>query len=406
MQSVTPEEVGLSSSGLRRIEEHLSERYLTPGKLAGTLTLIARRGRIAYASSLGSMDRERNKPMRDDVIFRIYSMTKPITSVAIMMLHERGAFQLSDPVHRWIPEFEHLRVYRAGRYPAFVTEPVLRPMTIRDLLTHQSGLTYGFMERTGLDAAYRKLKIDGRYQGTLQTWVRELSQLPLEFSPGARWNYSVSTDVLGHLVEAISGEPFDVYLRRRIFEPLGMRDTAFSVAEDKLERFAANYAIGRDGKLALLDDPADSAFGRPTAFFSGGGGLVSTAADYLRFCELMRRGGELDGVRLLGPRTVRYMTSNHIAGNRDMAEVALGSFGEMRYEGSGFGLGFSVMLDPVRAQTPSSVGEYGWGGMASTAFWVDPQEDLSVVFMTQLTPSSTYPLRSELRNIVYGAIIA
>ena len=406
MKHATPEEVGLSSAALRRVDEHLSQRYVSSERLAGTLTMIARNGRLAFCSALGSMDRERRKPMQRDTIFRIYSMTKPITSVALMMLHERGHFQLGDPVHRWIPEFEHARVYTSGRYPAFVSEPVQRPITIRDLLSHQSGLTYGFMERSGLDAAYRKLKLDGRYPGTLQAWVRELAQLPLEFSPGTRWNYSVATDVLGHLVEVMSGESLDVYFRKRIFEPLGMRDTAFSVSEDKLERFAANYAIGRDGKLALLDDPADSPYGRPTAFFSGGGGLVSTADDYLRFTEFLRLGGELDGVRLLGPRTIKYMASNHLPGNQDMAALALGRFGESRYEGSGFGLGFSVLLDPVRAQVPGSVGEFGWGGMASTAFWVDPQEDLSVVFMTQLTPSSTFPLRAELRSLIYGAIIA
>jgi len=343
--------------------------------------------------------------MRSDTLFRLYSMTKPITAVAMMMLHERGLFALADPVHRWIPEFEHLRVFRQGRYPNFVTVPTDRPMTVRDLMTHQSGLTYGFMERTGVDAAYRRLKMDFRYQGTLQTWVKELAQLPLEFSPGEHWNYSVASDVLGYLVEAISGQRFDIFLRKQIFEPLGMSDTFFSVPEDKLERFSANYLIGKDRKIALLDDPADSVYSRPTAFFSGGAGLVSTGSDYIRFAEMLRRGGALDGVRIIGPRTIRYMTENHITGGRDIAGSSLGGFSELRYDGAGFGLGFSVMLDPVRAQVPTSKGEYGWGGMARTAFWVDPLEDLTVVFMTQLTPSSTFPLRSELRSLVYGSII-
>lgn len=404
MNVIDPEVVGLSRAGLARIDEHLT-RYIEAGKLAGTLTLIARRGQLAYSAPLGSMDRERGKAMRPDTLFRIYSMSKPITSVAMMMLHERGLFALSDPVSRWIPEFERLRVYRQGRHPNFVTEPTLRPMTVRDLMTHQSGLTYGFMERTGVDAAYRRLKLDFRYQGTLKDWVKELATLPLEFSPGERWNYSVSTDVLGYLVEAISGQRFDVFLRKQIFEPLGMCDTFFSVPEDKLERFAANYLLGKDRRIALLDDPVDSVYSRPTAFFSGGGGLVSTASDYLRFSEMLRRGGALDGARILGPRTIKYMTMNHITGGRDIAGSSLGGFSELRYEGAGFGLGFSVLLDPVRAQVPSSVGEFGWGGMASTAFWVDPLEELSVVFMTQLTPSSTWPLRSELRSLVYGAII-
>jgi CubicO group peptidase (beta-lactamase class C family) len=277
-------------------------------------------------------------------------------------------------------------------------------MTIRDLLTHMSGLTYGFMERTNVDAAYRKVGI-GDGKGTLADMVETLSELPLEFSPGTRWNYSVSTDVVGYLVEKMSGQFFDAYLRRNIFQPLGMADTDFGVPDSKRDRFAANYTRSKDGKLALFDDPAESPYTRPVTYFSGGGGLVSTISDYFRFTEMLRRGGELDGVRILGPRTLKYMTQNHLPGGQDLASLALGSFGETRYEGVGFGLGFSVILDPVRAQVPSSPGEYGWGGMASTAFWIDPTLDLTVIFMTQLVPSSTYNFRGQLRAIVNGAIV-
>lgn len=404
MHITTPEEIGLSSTALARIDDFLNQRYIAPQKIVGALTLVARRGRVAMLSPLGVMDRERQKPMRSDTIFRIYSMTKPITSVALMTLHERGVFQLNDPVHKWIPEFERLRVFRQGRYPRFLTEQTKRPMTVRDLLTHQSGLTYGFMERTAVDAAYRKLGLDV-FKGSLREFVTQLASVPLEFSPGEHWNYSVATDVLGYLVEVMSGQPFDQYLRERIFTPLQMVDTDFTVPESKRERFAASYTPGAQRELKLFDDPYDSDYGRPKTFFSGGGGLVSTASDYLRFTEMLRRGGELDGVRILGPRTIAYMTLNHLPHGRDLATSALGSFSEVRYEGSGFGLGFSVVTDPARVQAPCSAGEYAWGGLASTLFWVDPKEELSVVFMTQLLPSSTYDFRNPLRALVYGAIV-
>ncbi len=404
MDLVSPEDVGLASAQLRRIDEHLIARYVEPGRIPGALTLVARRGKIAFLSPLGKMDRERAKPMLTDTLFRIYSMTKPVTSVALMMLHERGAFQLGDPVHKWLPGWESLRVYRHGKYPNFVTEPTKRPMTVRDLLTHTSGLSYGILERTHLDAAYRKLRIgDG---GTLADMVETLGQLPLEFSPGTRWGYSVATDVIARLVEIMSGRRFDEYLRTEIFEPLGMVDTGYTVAADKLPRFAANYARSPDGGMTLFDDPADSAYARPKTLFTGSTGLISTAADYVRFAEMLRRGGAIDGVRILGARTVRYMTQNHLPGGVDLASLATEStFSETRYDGVGFGLGFHVALDPVRTQVPGSVGEYGWGGMASTAFWIDPVEDITVVFMTQLVPSSALNVRSELKSIVHAAII-
>jgi len=404
---VKPEEVGLSSQRLERIRAYF-QRYIDAGQLAGTLTLVARQGQIAYCEPQGYLELERQRPMQRDTIFRIYSMTKPITSVALMMLYEQGLFQLDDPVHKFIPAWANLRVLVSGNHPVFVTAPVARPMTIRDLLTHTSGLTYGFMERTNVDAAYRKLGVGDRSRPgyTLQDMVDTLAQLPLEFSPGTRWNYSVSTDVLGYLIEVLSGQRFDVYLRDHILQPLGMHDTRFTIAEEHLSRFACNYERQRDGSLKLIDGPERSQYRGECSLFSGGGGLVSTAEDYFRFTAMLRNRGELDGVRLLGCKTVELMTMNHLPGGQDLTQLApAGAFTETAYAGVGFGLGFSVMLDPTRAQILGTPGEYAWGGAASTAFWVDPHEDLIVIFMTQLMPSSSYPLRRVLRTLTYAALI-
>jgi CubicO group peptidase (beta-lactamase class C family) len=402
---VKPEEVGLSSPRLARIGEHL-KRYVDAGKLAGTLTLIARRGQVAYFEALGHLEIERRRPVTRDAIFRIYSMTKPITSVGLMMLYEQGRFQLDDPVHTLIPSWRDLRVFVSGNHPVFKTAPVERPMTIRDLLTHTSGLTYGFMERTNVDAAYRRLGVADRSRSgyTLRDMVEELARLPLEFSPGTRWNYSVSTDVLGYLIEVLSGQPLDVYLRDHVLEPLGMRDTSFVIEDAKLPRFAANYERQGDGSLKLIDDPEQSQY-RTCSLFSGGGGLVSTAQDYFRFTALLRNRGELDGVRLLGRKTVELMTLNHLPGGQELTQLAqAGMFTETAYAGVGFGLGFSVMQSPSRAHILGTPGEYAWGGAASTAFWIDPAEDLIVIFMTQLMPSSSYPIRRELRVLTYAAL--
>ncbi len=284
MEITRPEDVGVSSQGLARLTHHLESRYLTPGKIPGCLTLVARRGRVVHCVAQGLMDREREKPMGEETIFRIYSMSKPITSVALMMLAEEGALQLSDPVHRYIPEWKNQRVYRSGNHPMFVTEPVQRPMTVHDLLTHMSGLTYGFMERTNVDAAYRKLGVGERSAGpVLRDMIEALAELPLEFSPGTAWNYSVATDVLGYLVQTISGRSYDEFLRERIFEPLGMIDTGFTVRAGENERLAACYARTPRKRTILQDDPERSVYQGGVTFLSGGGGLVSTAHDYLRF---------------------------------------------------------------------------------------------------------------------------
>jgi CubicO group peptidase (beta-lactamase class C family) len=279
-------------------------------------------------------------------------------------------------------------------------------MTIRDLLNHTSGLSYQIMERSPVDEAYRLVDIGGPTT-TLRDMVDQLASLPLEFSPGTRWGYSVATDVLGHLIELLSGQRFDDYLRTQIFEPLGMTDTGFTVPADKVSRFAANYTrLPGSSDATLMDDPADSRYTRPQSLLSGGGGLVSTAADYFRFCEMLRRGGALDGKRILGPRTIAYMTANHLPGGGDLAGLATaGSFSETRYDGIGFGLGFYVIVDPARAQVVTSAGEYGWGGLASTAFWINPADDLTVVFLTQLVPSSTFDFRGQLKAIIHAAIV-
>lgn len=402
-----PEDVGLSSQRLARIGPLLQRRYIDSGKLTGTLTLVARHGQIAYFEPLGHLEVERQRPMQRDTIFRIYSMSKPITTVAMMMLYEQGLFQLDAPVHDFIPSWKGLQVYRTGNHPYFVTVPPERPMTVRDLMSHTSGLTYGFTERSNVDAAYRKLGVAdcNKTGNTLQEMVDTLAQLPLEFSPGTRWNYSVSTDVLGYLVEVISGQRFDQYLHDHIFQPLGMDDTGFTIAEAQLPRFPCNYLHQPDGSIHLIDSPQNSEF-RHQTLLSGGGGLVATAMDYFRFSRMLLNGGELDGVRLLSRKTIELMTMNHLPCGQDLTQLALpGGFSESAYAGVGFGLGFSVMLDPARTQIVGSVGEYAWGGAASTAFWIDPVEDLIVIFMTQLMPSSAYPIRRELRTLTYAAIV-
>ncbi len=392
---------GLSATRLARIDGWM-DALVADGRLAGLSVLMHRRGQVAYRRCAGMADRERGLPMAEDTVVRIYSMTKPLTSVAVMMLYEEGRFQLDTPVSRFLPEFAEMRV-ASGEDPAR-TVAAERPITIRDLLTHTSGLTYGFMQATPVDALYREHGVDFQLsEDSLAAVVARAAALPLLAQPGQAWNYSIATDVLGHLVAVLSGQPFEAFLQERVIGPLGMADTGFSVPGAAMPRFAALYKRGEDGRAALLDDPQTSRFGQPRAIASGGGGLVSTAGDYLRFCRMMLGLGELDGVRLLGRKTVALMTSNHLGD--DMAAMGQARFSESRYEGIGFGLGFSVMLDPARAQILGSPGEYAWGGAASTAFWIDPAEELAVVLLTQLLPSSTYQLRQELRVLTYQAIV-
>ena len=402
---IDPDGAGLDQRRLQRITEHFTRRYIEPGKLAGCQVLVARHGAVGYFKSFGLMDLERARPVREDSIWRIYSMTKPITSVALMALYEEGHFQLSDPVHRFIPEWRDMKVRGRTADGAKATVEPERPMTVRDLLMHMSGLSYGNAlgeaETSEDDAAVPSRDDDI----TLEEFVARLAGVTLRFQPGARWLYSYATDVCGRLVEIISGQRFDAFLRARLFQPLGMVDTGFVLPDSDLERFAANYGRRRDKTLTLVDDPETSVYRAPRAFLSGGGGLLSTSADYLRFCQMLASGGELDGVRVLGRKTIELMRSNHLPGGGDLREFAVGQFGETAFDGVGFGLGFAVTQGPVQTQTIGSPGEYFWGGAASTIFWNDPVEDLTVIFMTQLMPSATFNFRGQLRTLVYPAIV-
>jgi CubicO group peptidase (beta-lactamase class C family) len=396
---------GFSSARLDTLDAFLTKRYVDAGRIPGALTLLYRRGEIAHLRALGLADVERRAPMREDTIFRIYSMTKPITTVAFMMLVEQGLVALDTPVHALIPEWKDLGVYQGGFLQTFRTKRPDRPMLMVDLLRHTSGLTYGFQQSSNVDAAYRKLEIgEGERQGTLDDMIQKLAAVPLEFSPGTAWNYSVSTDVLGYLVGKLSGIAFPEFLRSRVLGPLGMNDTDFHVRRGSEQRLAACYVATPAGGMKLQDDPAKSPFLEPPTAFSGGGGLVSTAADYLRFCRMLLNGGSLDGVRLLGRKTVELMTRNHLPDGKDLPALSRSLFSEATYNGIGFGLGFAVTLDPARTLIPGSPGEFSWGGMASTAFWIDPAEDLIAIFMTQLMPSMAYPIRRELRTLVYSAL--
>ncbi|MGC1301303.1 MAG: serine hydrolase domain-containing protein [Caulobacteraceae bacterium] len=402
---------GMSEARLERITDLLERRYVEPGKIAGCQALVARRGRIAYRRSFGRMDIARAKPMADDAILRIYSMTKPITSLALMMLFERGLFQLDEPVRNVLPEWGNQKVWISGSGEDMEVRAPDRPVSFRDLLRHTSGLTYGaLLEQVGappsqdpVDLAYKALRVRRDAEEGFDQFTEKLGQVPLKYQPGTRWMYSLATDVCGVLVERLSGRPFAQFLQAEIFQPLGMVDTAFHVPEEKAHRFAANYGRRADKTLALLDDPETSAFLREPQFHSGGGGLVSTLEDYRRFCEMLRRGGELDGARLVGPRTLALMHKNHLAGGRTLTEMAIDSFSETASQGVGFGLGFAMTQDEVQAGSLGQ-GDYYWGGAASTIFWVDPAEDMIVIFLTQLMPSTTFNFRGQLKNIIYSSI--
>lgn len=400
-----PSDVGLDPDRLARIDAHFG-RHVDAGRLTGYQVLVARRGKVAHLSGGGWRDPEAELPVAPDTVYRIYSMTKPITSVALMMLWEEGAFQLRDPVSAFLPAFADTPVWHGGTAEAPELVPQVEPMQVVHLFTHMSGLTYGFHHAHPTDELYRAAGYElGAPKGATladacDTWAR----LPLRFQPGTRWNYGVSTDVLGRLVEVISGQPLDVYLRERIFEPLGMTETSFD-AVGRTDRLAALYVPQGPEKLAVRYDPIGRQVTRPATFLSGGGGLVSTIGDYHRFVGCLLGGGALDGQRILGPRSLGLMSRNHLPGGVDMAALAEPGMTELAREGTGFGLGFAVTLDPATAKTAASVGDLAWGGAASTGFWLDPTEDLGVVLMTQLLPSTTHPLRAELRSLVYQAIV-
>jgi CubicO group peptidase (beta-lactamase class C family) len=403
-----PAEVGFDPARLDRIDRHF-RRYVDDGRLPGWLIAVSRRGRLAHVSGYGSRDLEAGLPVETDSLWRIYSMTKPITSVAAMMLYEEGAFELTDPVSAFIPSFGDVRVYTGGSDVKPVTVPATEPVRIWHLLTHTAGLTYGFHRQHAVDARYRDAGFEFGWPRGMDlaqccdAWAAQ----PLLFQPGAEWNYSVATDVLGRVVEVASGEHLDEFLDARIFGPLGMTDTAFWVDEADMGRLAALYTPGA-GALRRLNEMGRVAHHAPRVL-SGGGGLISTAADYHRFTQMLldrpgSPGGELDGVRLLGPRTVAYMTRNHLPGGADLETFGRPLNAESPQRGVGFGLGFAVVIDVAAGKTLGSDGEYSWGGLASTAFWVDPAEELTVSFFTQLMPSSTYRIRPQLRQLVYQAL--
>ena len=400
-----PSTVGFDAQRLARIDQHF-QRYLDDGRLAGWQILVSRRGELVHDSCAGYRDLDGRVPWAPDTIARLFSMTKPLTSVAAMMLYEQGAFELKDPVSRFIESFAECRVYRGGSDLAVLTEPVTEPMRIWHLLSHTSGLTYGFHRQHVTDALYRKAGFEwGAPKGfDLAACCDAWAGLPLAFQPGTEWNYGVSTDVLGRVVEVVSGMSLDEFFHTKIYEPLGMTDTEFWLDEARHERAARLYSPHPGTGKAVLSPLETTATSRP-AMLSGGGGLWGTAADYLRFCQMLLGRGALDGNRLLGSRTVDYMTQNHLPGNADLETFGRPLFSETSFDGVGFGLGFSVQIDPIRYRVLSSPMEYAWGGAASTAFWCDPYEDIAVVFFTQLLPSSTHPIRTQLKQLVYQALV-
>lgn len=405
-----PRSVGLSAERLAKLDAYLAG-YVDSGRLAGWSMAVARRGQVVHSSVYGHADLEAGKKMASDTIFRIYSMTKPLTSVAAMMLWEEGRLQLTDPVSRFIPSFGDLKVFKRGSSTAPIFEGLTEPMRVWHLLTHTSGLTYGFLMSHVVDEMYRKAGFEwGMPKGKNLAEVCDLlSELPLLFQPGTEWNYGVSTDVLGRVVEVASGMSLDTFIEERICKPLGMDDTSFYALPDKADRVAQLYARNPATKKAMPLKAAAAAAVQPPDCLMGGGGMVGTIGDYMRFADMLRRGGVADptlgGARLLSPRTVSYMATNHLPGNADLSEFGRPIFSETTQEGFGFGLGFAVLMDPARAKTAGSLGDFGWGGAASTTFVVDPVEDMVSVFMTQLMPSSTYPLRPYIRQLLRQAII-
>ena len=397
---------GFDGGRLARIDAFLRARYLDPGLLPHAQLLVSRNGEVAHFSSQGAAREGSDVAIDDRSLFRIASMTKPITSAAFMALVEEGRVALDTPVHQVLPELKGVGVYAGGGGGVpFQTVPTAQPMRMIDLLRHTAGFTYSFQNRTNVDAAHRELKLEA-WHGNLDLdgFVAALGKLPLEYSPGESWNYSVATDVLGAVVQRLEDRPLDEVFAARIFGPLGMADTFFHVPADKVDRLTDCWTFVPGKPIALMDRGAASAWSRKPTLLSGGGGLVSTALDYQRFCLMCLGGGELDGARVLGRKTIDLMTRNHLPGGRDLASMSRSLFSEATNAGTGFGLGFAINDDVARTMIPGSVGEYYWGGMFSTAFFIDPVERLTCVFMTQLSPSMLYPIRRELKTMIYAAL--
>lgn len=396
----SPEDLGFDAQRLERVAD-LCHRYVDDGKFAGTSVLVARKGQIVFRDNYGMADIEAGKKVEDDTIFRIFSMTKPIASIALMQLVEQGLVLLENPLYRYIPSFRDTTAYVSGTPDDYKTEPTHRPITIHDILTHMSGLSTGFNQGP-VGEIYRANGLGFGFRGlTLEEYCDKLASLPLAFQPGTRWLYSSATDVVGRVVEVVSGMTLDRYFDEHVFGPLGMTDTAFYVPDDKRDRFAQLYTRGSNKELRVMDGMT---YDRLPKLLSGAGGLAGTIDDYHRFASALVAGGELNGTRIIGRKTLEYMTSNHLPGGVDLETFGAGSPGETAMPGVGFGLGFGVVIDPPRNRSLASNGEYMWGGAASTAFWVDPAEEISVVFMTQLLPSGTYPIRPQLRWVVNASV--
>ena len=404
--TIRPEEVGMSSERLARIDDHF-RTYVDDGRLPGYSVAIARYGQLAHVSHYGMRNVEDKLPMTPDTMYRIYSMTKPITSVACMMLVEEGKLQLTDEVREFIPSFGKTEVFRGGSSLAPFTEPQREPMRVWHLLTHTAGLTYGFNYYDAIDDMYRRAGFDYGIPQTdnLEQICDRYAALPLVFHPGTSWNYSVATDILGRVVEVVSGMSLDRFFEERIFTPLKMQDTAFWAPEAKHDRMAALYVADTTTIKARRGQTLEQNALRKPTYFSGGGGLVSTAYDYWRFLQMLENGGELDGARIISPTTLDLMTMNHLPNNTDISSWGRPLGDEIFYNGLGFGLGFAVVIDQAKTKVACPNGTYSWGGMASTAFWVDPVEEVTAMFFTQLVPSTTHPIRPYLRSLVYQSII-
>ncbi|MFJ8110522.1 serine hydrolase domain-containing protein [Streptomyces sp. NPDC096132] len=402
-QEVDPSEVGLDAKALDRLDQHVAH-YVDEGRLPGFLVAVSRGGRVAHLTAHGRRDIAAGLPVEADTLYRIYSMTKPVTSVAALILMEEGRLRLDDPVADHLPSFAGQRVYAGGSKEDLRTRPVEQPLLVRHLMTHTAGLTFAFYHCHPVDALYREAHLDSAVLpgSDLAETVEAYARLPLQFAPGTQWNYSVATNVLGRLIEVVSGRPLDEFLAERIFRPLGMPDAGFQVTEEQAGRLAELYGDTDSGGIEPI--PGLPLFGRPR-FLSGSGGMVATAYDIHRFSELLRRRGELDGVRLLAPETVDLMTRNHLPGGVDLR--AFGSrpaHDEPGNDGVGFGLGVSVVIDPDRTQAPSGLGTYGWSGVATTTFWIDPSRDLSVQFLTQVRPRRSLKLYPDLKRLVHEAV--
>lgn len=394
---------GFCPARLKRISPWL-KRYVDEKKLPFAHVAVLRKGQLAYSDFYGARDIEAGSPVVEDGIYRIYSMTKLVTTVAALALYEKGAFQLDDTVDKFVDEFKDARVFVSGRKDSINSVEAEMPMTIRQLMNHTSGLTYGAFDPGPVGQLMRSGKIDfGNLQATLGDTVRRLASIPLCFQPGSQWRYGVSTDVLGYVIEVVTGRTLSQVFNELIFKPLNMNDTYFQVPIKKVKKFCSLYTRTKSESLKLLECAESSRFCKPVNMYSGGGGLISSMRDYLVFLEMIRCGGRHDDAQILGRKTVELMLRNHLPG--DMASMGQPTFSEMPMEGIGFGLGAAILLDPAKAQILGSEGEFTWGGMASTAFWIDPKEELSVVFMTQLIPSSCYPIRRELRVLVYQALV-